>query len=134
MQSGCVHDSDCGAGQVCLNSTCYQSCTPGSTTVCAAGLYCSDNGVCIPDTRPHPFCDDTHPCAAGSACVGGVCRVPCSSNMQCQMTDVTYRNCGQLPGQTTTQNYCLTDDEARPMCSRQSQCSMAQSCIDGQCR
>jgi hypothetical protein len=132
--TGCVHDTDCGAGNVCVNGTCLQSCTPSGANTCGTGFYCADNGTCVVDTRPHPLCDAAHPCAAGSACVGGVCRIPCTTSMQCAMVDVTYRNCGMLPGQAGTQNYCLTDNEARPTCSLQSMCSAGQSCVDGQCR
>jgi hypothetical protein len=60
--------------------------------------------------------------------------VACSTNVDCQAHDVTYRNCGVIPylaGDTTT--YCLTDDEARPVCTRQSDCSSGQSCVDGIC-
>jgi Cys-rich repeat protein len=132
--AACMRDTDCGAGRRCLNATCYQACTPGATT-CGAELYCSNDGVCIPDTRPRPFCDATRPCQAGSECVGGVCRVPCTTSTQCQMVDVTYRNCGQIPNQSTnTRTYCLTDSEFRPVCQRQSECGMGQVCIDGLCR
>lgn len=133
--SGCNADADCGAGRRCLNNACYQSCTPGATNACDANLYCSDDRVCVPDTRPRPFCDATRPCAAGSSCVSGVCRVPCSTNTQCQMTDVNFRNCGRIPYlPSETQSYCLTDGEAAPICMRQADCTMGRACIDSVCR
>lgn len=132
----CNRDADCGAGRRCIDAVCYQSCTPGSpATSCGPEMYCNDDGVCVPDTRPRPFCDATRPCQAGSDCVGGVCRVPCSTSAECQRVDVTYRNCGPIPYQNQTQrNYCLTDNEYRPVCARQSDCAMGQVCIDGVCR
>ena len=131
--STCTVDTDCGSGKHCLNGTCYQACTAGTST-CSTGYYCSDDGVCVIDTRPAPFCDASHPCFSGSTCVDGVCRVPCSTNTQCTMTDVSYRTCGTIPWEPgTTTTYCLTADESNPTCSRASQCAMGQSCIDAVC-
>lgn len=130
---GCANDAGCAAGNRCVNGTCYPACGAGMTCE-VAGTYCSDEGVCRPDTRPQPFCDASRPCAAGSECVGGICRVPCSTSEMCARVDVSYRNCGRISYLSTTQTYCLTDHEARPLCARQSDCAMGQSCVDGICR
>jgi hypothetical protein len=122
------------SGQTCLNGRCLQSCTPGAASGCAAGLYCSDDRVCMPDTRPQPLCDAGRPCAMGSECVAGICRVACTTNIMCQQVAVTYRNCGAIPYVMGSRNYCLTDSEARPTCARQADCSAGQACIDGNCR
>jgi hypothetical protein len=133
---GCTSDAMCGANQRCINGTCYQACMPGSATATcpSSDLYCSDDGACVPDTRPHPFCDATHPCGPGSSCIGGVCRVPCSTNDQCARVDVSYRNCGPIPYVPSAGNFCLTDHESRPLCTHQSDCSAGQSCIDAICQ
>jgi hypothetical protein len=124
---GCMHDGDCGTGQRCVNGACGTACTAGSTTQCPSTQYCTDDGVCGPDTRPHPFCDAMHPCQTGSECIDGVCRVTCTTDMFCRMVDVTYTNCGPA-------HYCLTSHEFHPLCNRQSECAMSQSCIDGVCQ
>ncbi|MEI8257845.1 MAG: hypothetical protein WCJ30_19390 [Deltaproteobacteria bacterium] len=132
----CTTDVQCGAGQHCLNGSCFQACVPSTTNPCgSAELYCSDDGVCVPDTRPRPFCTSDAGCAAGSSCVNGVCRLPCATDLICQMHDVTYRNCSHIPNQPTiTQTYCLTDNETSPVCVRQADCTAGRSCLDGQCR
>jgi Cys-rich repeat protein len=132
--TGCTSNAQCMSGQTCLNGRCLQSCTPGAASGCAAGLYCSDDRVCIPDTRPQPLCDARRPCAMGSECVAGICRVACTSNVMCQQVAVTYRTCGAIPYVVGSRNYCLTDSEARPTCARQADCSAGQACIDGNCR
>jgi hypothetical protein len=133
MTPACMRDSDCGTDQRCVDATCHRACAP-NTSSCGPERYCSDDGICVPDTRPRPFCDASRPCQAGSDCVAGVCRVSCSNSMECQRVDVTYRNCGPIPNQSSTRTYCLTDNEFRPLCSRQSECSMGQVCLDGICR
>lgn len=133
--TSCVHDAECGTGQHCLNGECLQACVAGSMGCNSSELYCSDQGVCLPDTRPRPFCTSDSQCAPGSACVNGVCRAPCMTDLQCQMRDVTYRNCGHIPNQPSiTQTYCLTDSERAPTCTLQSDCTRGQSCLDGICR
>jgi hypothetical protein len=52
----------------------------------------------------------------------------------CQAVAVTYRNCGAIPYVAGSRNYCLTDNEARPTCARQADCSSGQACVDGNCR
>lgn len=132
----CTADAMCPTGNRCFNGRCVTSCTPGGAmTMCPTDYYCTDDGVCGLDTRPRPFCDATHPCGAGSTCVSGVCRVPCSGAQQCAMVDVSYTRCSTIPNQTAVQgNFCLTEIEFRPTCSRQADCSQGQSCIDGACR
>ncbi len=135
--AACVLDSQCASGQHCFNGTCLQACTPsaGSTSCGSTELYCSDDGVCVPDTRPRPFCTSDAGCASGSSCVNGVCRLPCATDVECQRHDVTYRNCGHIPNQPTiTPTYCLTDNETSPVCARQADCTAGRSCLDGQCR
>jgi hypothetical protein len=132
--TGCTSNAQCSAGQACLNGRCLPSCTPGAASSCGAGLYCSDDRVCIPDTRPQPLCDASRPCAVGSECVAGICRVACTTSTMCRSVAVTYRNCGAIPYVVGSRNYCLTDSEARPTCARQADCSAGQACVDGNCR
>lgn len=132
----CTADTQCPTGNRCLNGSCLAQCTPGSaTSACPTDFYCTDDGVCAIDTRPRAFCDATHACGAGSSCVSGVCRVPCTTAQQCAMVDVSYTRCATIPNQTAiTATYCLTSNEAQPACRSQNDCGNAQSCIDGQCR
>lgn len=132
--TGCTTSAQCGSNESCLNGRCLPRCTPGPTSSCGTGLFCSDDGVCVPDTRPRPLCDASRPCAAGSECVGGICRVACTTSTMCQAVAVTYRNCGAIPYIPGSRNYCLTDSEARPTCSRQADCMAGQVCSDGNCR
>lgn len=130
----CMNNAGCAATEACLNGRCLPRCTPGAAAMCAAGTYCSDDGVCIVDTRPRPQCDAGHPCAAGSECVGGICRVQCAMAPECQRVAVTYRGCGPIPYIAGSRNYCLTDSETRPTCARQADCAAGQVCSDGSCR
>jgi len=130
---GCTSDAGCEGGR-CIDRTCYSTCTPGPMSSCAAGRYCSDDGVCVLDTRPHPFCDAAHPCQAGSDCVGGICRIPCTTSTQCAQVDVNFRNCGAISYLNSPRTYCLTDREFRPVCTRQSMCGAGQNCVDGACQ
>lgn len=135
--SGCVSDFQCATGERCISGTCYQTCTVGSgiPNTCGTGKYCSDDGVCVTDTRPRPFCDAEHPCQAGSDCVGGVCRIPCTTVQLCQMIDTTnFRACGPLPSGISARNYCLTANESNPQCHSQTDCTQGQNCIDSACR
>ncbi len=132
--TGCTSNAQCMATEACLSGRCYPRCTPDAPNACAAGLYCSDDRLCVPDTRPRPLCDAGRPCAAGSECIGGLCRVACTTSTMCQAVAVTYRNCGAIPYIAGSRNYCLTDSEARPTCARQADCQMGQVCSDGNCR
>lgn len=128
----CVHDADCGgSGLRCLNGACFPACNGGMGCT-APDSYCTEDGVCVTDTRPRPFCP-TNACNPGSVCVGGVCRIQCSSSTECAMHDVTFRSCGRIPNRPETTTYCLTDHEFMPVCLRQSECSAGQNCIDGRC-
>src|SRR5262249_35561489 len=113
---------------------CFLPCGTGNT--CSdPETYCSDDGVCVPDTRPRPFCDAAHPCSAPSQCIGGICRVPCTDLNACRTVDVSFQSCDHVPTQPASVpgTYCLTGHEARPLCSRQSECAVGQSCVDGTC-
>ncbi|MDP3277996.1 MAG: hypothetical protein Q8Q09_22615 [Deltaproteobacteria bacterium] len=132
--TGCTSNAQCATSEACLNGRCLARCTPGAASSCGAGFYCSDDSVCVSDTRPRPLCSASQPCAAGSECVGNVCRVACTASTMCQAVAVTYRNCGPIPYIAGSRNYCLTDNEARPTCSRQADCSAGQVCSDGVCR
>ncbi len=132
----CTNDAGCASGQRCVNGACLQTCTVPGGTCPSMELFCSDDGLCRPDTRPRPFCTSDAQCSSlGSRCVSGLCRVPCTTSDMCASVDVTFRNCGRisyLP--TNTQTFCITDREFRPLCSRQSECPSGQNCVNGACQ
>ena len=132
--SGCTVDGQCSAGQRCLNGECLVQCTPGATSCPSAEQYCSDDGVCVLDTRPRPFCDDAHPCSSGSSCVDGICRISCSTADMCLRVDFNLVSCALPPGVSSGGTYCLTANEAQPRCARQTDCAQSEVCIDATCR
>ena len=64
----CEEDSDCKAGEFCVNQLCQQC---RSDSDCGTGQSCNA-GACedIPG-----YCDDTTPCGPGQECIGNRCRL-----------------------------------------------------------
>ncbi|MBI5515074.1 MAG: hypothetical protein HY909_14960 [Deltaproteobacteria bacterium] len=130
----CSTDAQCGADRRCVNTTCRARCSASAAASCGAGLYCSDQGVCVPDTRRRPFCMTDAQCEAGSRCIDGVCRRPCAVVNDCLRTSATYRNCAPISYLPAAGSFCLTDNEYRPNCSAAAMCTAGQACVDGVCR
>lgn len=94
---------------------------------CAAGLVCTDEGLCddppAPPVPPEPPCDGAEDCpldgdTSGRACVDGVCGfADCTFDLQCGS-----RIC--VDGQCATPQVCVTDDT----------CDNGQLCLDNICR
>lgn len=119
----CEADDDCGEGGRCIDSTCYDACSDDSA--CGEGRYCRDT-ICVPDTRPRPFCIDDSECNGGP-CVGGVCRTTCETATECRRFDNQFTECEG--------NYCVTNSEFTSDCAISADCGDENKvCIDGICR
>ncbi len=93
--------NDCGnyddlrcTGQVSQSIVCPTSCT--NSEQCDDGAFCNASGQCVPKPVAGEACDP-EPCAAGLACVDGVC---CTSSCagDCRRCDVTPGQCSNSVG------------------------------------
>ncbi|MCK4659721.1 MAG: hypothetical protein KAV82_09400, partial [Phycisphaerae bacterium] len=72
IDEACALDSDCPAGETCVNGVCVSGAEPECVfnSDCATGETCV-NGECVAGTAPE--CEFDSDCAAGEACVNGEC-------------------------------------------------------------
>jgi hypothetical protein len=50
---------------------------------CAGALLCAKNNTCQPAIEVSGACDDTHPCALGTACIAAQCKAPAIEGSDC---------------------------------------------------
>jgi Cys-rich repeat protein len=116
----CRLNSDCGAGNYCINATCYEGCDTDSD--CRATEACS-MGVCRP--RPSPACSTNTDCPTGNDCVDGTCRAHCTSDAQCQAPNVCHIGyCMPPPSPTGSGQVCQANCD----------CPSGERCLEGRCR
>lgn len=128
----CQSDSQCAMGLQCRNGRCQSPNTTDGGSSCA--MTCPADTVCDPNrgvcTQTTGACMVNADCALNLACINGVCTVPntpacgmngCPSGQVC-----TNGMCvsSQGDGGSTNPNACMTDSE----------CGMAQRCVNGVCR
>ena len=104
----CSQNSDCPAGQACLNGSCALACT--SNDACGAGKICH-NGACIVGCATHADC------GAGQFCSGKSCMPGCVSDLGCQ----TGFYCN------TSSNQCISG------CMSNANCATGYFCSFGIC-
>ncbi len=151
----CTTNADCVAGDVCVGTGAWAQCVPQSnacsySSQCPSGDVCAD-GECLGD------CSQGQACAAGTACVKGVCEPTasqCTTSAQCsgglvcaqgecvaqcnpQTTPTTCPTgdyCEQI-GSNPTVGACVPNTAPNPDCGGTGQmCLSNQTCLDGFCR
>jgi hypothetical protein len=121
----CTSDASCPASApYCVGGTCAAACTMDSQ--CPTGDYC-DQGACVIDTRPKPNCSNNSQCdtAEGQVCQGGYCVFTCTTDDQCLLHDARIGYCAM--------GVCVSQAQAMPMCTTQSQCPSGEDCISNMC-
>jgi hypothetical protein len=78
------------------------------------------------DTRPKPNCSQNSDCLSTEQCVTGYCRYTCKTDDQCSLIDARIASCSG--------GICVSQSEATPQCTAQSDCSMGQDCISNTCQ
>jgi len=99
----CNNDSNCHAGEFCVNGRCQQ-CRPGGND-CPPGQQCSD-GACEPIEG---WCNSASDCPQGQECQGNRCITPMTSNGtdnnpgQCSLSAAYFEyDSSDLAGSTRT--------------------------------
>jgi len=112
----CVFDFECGADSLCIDSACHMTCTCD----CPAGQSCVD-GICL-DARGLDECVYDEDCGAGSACVDAACHPTC----------IDDDGCGQ--GETCASGVCLASTAPERECAVDGDCETDMICGRGACR
>lgn len=122
--TACKSSTDCNsADPYCVGGVCVSACTNDSQ--CSTGDYC-DQGACVIDTRPQPNCTDASECLSTEQCVGGYCRYTCTTSNECALHDARIAYCSG--------GICVSESEAMPQCTTQTDCPSGQDCISNQCQ
>ncbi|MCA9581258.1 MAG: hypothetical protein KC416_05650 [Myxococcales bacterium] len=119
----CEDNTECGSGEVCINTECLTACLGVGGGECGQGRRCTD-GVCRVDDRPKPFCKGADDCLSGP-CVKGVCRTTCETTTECKKYDHQFAACDS--------GYCITTQEALSDCALDRDCPETEQCVNGQC-
>jgi hypothetical protein len=77
------------------------------------------------DTRPTPNCTESSQCLSTEQCVTGYCRYTCTTDAECLLVDARIGSCSS--------GICVSQSEASPQCTVQSDCPSGQDCISNQC-
>ena len=119
----CVLNSDCSAGDYCVNGACLDTCA--ADTDCATGEVCDlgvcNVGLCLPDPDGggeclyHADCD-------GGVCQNGYCFERCSADADC------------ADGEVCDAGSCRNDDRPQPQCLVNADCAEDEVCSDAKCR
>ncbi|MBI5526203.1 MAG: hypothetical protein HY897_07695 [Deltaproteobacteria bacterium] len=153
----CRSDSDCTAGQVCLDGFCTTGGECRSDLDCAAGQVCQ-NGVCVSEPQDGGTdagdagdggtgeCAADSDCAAGQVCVniGGLnaCEEGCRSgadNSCSRFFDSWKCGCGVVPSACaqapdySTHTCAEALSACCPACGSDSDCFSGQICVNGDC-
>jgi MYXO-CTERM domain-containing protein len=97
------------SGTTCLAASCASATARNVADTCNGTGTCTDNGV--------------QNCAAGYACISGVCQTQCTSDDQCASSSYC-----DIP---TKQ--CVADKTSGQACVRDAACSGNANCVDGVC-
>lgn len=143
-ECGCVADSDCDDGMMCLNSRC----TPPDT-VCFFDFECGAEGTCV-DNECHKRCECDAVCPSGQTCQGNICLEPAEGvhgcvfdedcaesgfrciNATCFATCEGSEECG--PNEICRAGACRADTTPTHQCLESTDCSEGLSCHRGFCR
>ena len=128
----CTYNKDCGAGMLCVNSQCVQNCTgnkcDNTNDLCGAPIKQGKDLVraCHANHKPKLECKVSKDCTNNETCVNGVCRTVCTSDNDCVGCNDGHK-CG--PG-----GFCMTTQEATPMCSTNKDSKSGQACLNARCQ
>ena len=112
----CQLGAECGAGALCIDTTCYSTCAIDDD--CGSGAVCGGQSLCVLDTRPIMQCLATGDCASGS-CVEGRCLAKC--DVTAELVCEGHMECAY--------GYCMQV----PTCTEKTDCSEAKDCVNGEC-
>ena len=148
----CIDDSQCAAGENCVDGACIgpMTCTSNADcpidTECIDGvcdgsgfacLGCGPGTVCI-DGQCLAVCASDAECAAGEVCIAGDCVTGCPApgatcDMACVDLTRNVEHCGgcntacppetRCDGGTCVADFCMTDSD----------CAAGQACLQGSC-
>ena len=128
----CTYNTDCGSNQRCINSQCVQVCS-GTTCdnkndVCGSPIQQGKTQVRVCHARyaPKLECKLSKDCLGGETCVNGVCRTVCATAADCAGCNDGH-TCGGG-------GYCMTTNEATPMCELNKDCPTGQVCRNARCQ
>ncbi len=153
--TGCIIDSDCSSGEVCLNGSCAASGSVGTPCTadqnCSAGLFCASDETCqiLTGCRDDNDCPNDQICLADGTCVPqGSTGTPCTMDANCNTglicgIDATCQIPPPLPpGTCRTNADCMTDQVCTnsrcvgtlgARCTQNADCDTDLTCIAGVC-
>jgi hypothetical protein len=131
----CVTNYDCAAGCYCsADGVCVEAGFCSSDADCPAGMVCDDRASCVPEGTGG--CTSDADCPFGSFCDGGVCvgSGTCTSDAECGpgMTCDDRGTC--VPTPCTSDDQCLEGcycDEATGECVESGTCTSDADCGEG---
>lgn len=116
----CRRSADCGAGEICVEAKCHDTCNPSNGVGCETGYLCNANGYCDVDTnvecRSNAECGD-------EICESGACITPCTCNQDCSTGEVCNLNSGA----------CEAAGAPITACEDSCDCPSGQACNAGTC-
>lgn len=131
----CTTSAMCGAGEHCVNARCLPDCE-GSPASCDTGSYCGPDDFCRPDWEPTPFCTVDGDCdqTVPRACIMGSCRTLCDDfASDCMTVDSQFTSCG-TDDLSAGRDVCLAPSDTDPECRVAADCSGTDACINAICR
>jgi hypothetical protein len=122
----CNDQSQCVAGDLCVNGRCVPSCGGTSSASCVDGYTCdASTGAC---TGGAGACSATSPCGTGLACVAGRCVDKAQTNGTCPS------------GEVSVAGGCVINDQANFFCDKsgtadgtQDVCATGSICLHHSC-
>ena len=121
----CQFNRHCGAGRVCLDGQCTNSCT--GPRDCGSGQACVGQ-VCAPRSGT---CVKTSECQGDAVCVNNTCLETCTLDGKCG--NAADRCSAAIASTETSVQVCLPDNASSPECKLNVDCD-GEVCVNGVCR
>jgi hypothetical protein len=118
----CVFSRECGSGGECENGLCQKGCTDNST--CGTGRACI-NARCSEPPPGMMACASNAQCGAGQTCIDSLCHLGCSKDSECQANNVNDLCVAGL---------CRPNEGRVPECKMNADCTSGRECVNAQCR
>lgn len=116
----CRRSADCGAGEICVDAQCFDTCVASTGIGCDAGYKCNNNGYC--DVDPTIECRSNAECG-DEICQAGTCINPCTCNQDCSTGEVCNLNSG----------VCEAAGAPITSCEDSCDCPSGKTCTNGTC-
>jgi Cys-rich repeat protein len=141
--TSCRSDSDCGAGEVCVNGVCEAPDDGGIGCVCANGQSCDANGNCngSPDggVDGGASCQTSADCPSNEVCNCGICEPQDPQDGGQPDAGLDCRTDQDCPsGQTCENGVCVGaldggEPDAGLTCNVNQDCPSGETCVNGVC-